>query len=64
MAAFSISTDPIEAQARHFQSIPSLDPTIVASVHLEDSDDDLFWDAMLQDVKPGKLYISKQVKER
>lgn len=56
MAAFSISTDPIEAQARHFQSIPSLDPSIVASVHLEDSDDDLFWDAMLQDVKPGKYY--------
>lgn len=54
MATFSVSIDPIKAQAIDFANIPILYPTYIASVHLEDSDDDLFWDALIQDVKPGK----------
>lgn len=63
--AFSITLDPIEAQAVDFKNIPLLDPSIIASVHLEDSDDELYWDAMLQDVKPGKynyIYRSRSKK--
>lgn len=54
MITVDSSTEPIEAQARHFENIPLLDPTFTASVHLENVDDELFWDSMLQAVKPGK----------
>lgn len=56
MASFSISTNPIEAQARYFQSIPAQSSQYIASVHLEDSSDELFWNTMFQDIKPGMYY--------
>lgn len=44
----------IQEQAEHYANVSIIDPSIVASVHLENEDDMLFWDAQLQRVKPGR----------
>lgn len=51
--------DWIEKQAIMFRNYPLLHPQYRAVVHLEDKDDEMFWDAMLQYVAPGHYkYIS------
>lgn len=46
----------IEAQAEYYANIPIVDRTYRASVHLESEDDEMFWDTMLQEYRPGKYY--------
>lgn len=45
--------DWIEKQAIMFRNYPLLHPNYRAVVHLEDKDDEMFWDAMLQHVAPA-----------
>jgi len=47
----------INEQAVEFANIPKLDPRYKASVHLEDTEDEVFWNAMLQQVQPGDYYF-------
>lgn len=44
----------IEQQALDFANVPLIQRDVVASVHLEDWEDVLFWDTMLQRVHPGR----------
>jgi hypothetical protein len=46
-----------EDQARHFANEPLIRREIVASVHLEDSEDKPFWNALLQSRQPGQYYF-------
>ncbi|MCF0195361.1 MAG: DUF4435 domain-containing protein [Bacteroidaceae bacterium] len=57
MGGFAVNTDWIKAQAQDFENIPLLDSKYIASVHLEDGEDELFWNAMLQSIKPGLYYF-------
>lgn len=43
-------------QARDLANIPILRRDVIASVHLEDKDDIVFWDAMLQSHRRGKYH--------
>lgn len=50
-----IAEQAIDFQNRHFFGFK-------AAIHLEDAEDEMFWDALLQNVKPGKydfIYYSK-----
>lgn len=52
----------LKEQAEYYANVPILDPEIIASVHLENADDELFWDAQLQREHSGKynfIYHSK-----
>lgn len=52
----------LKEQAEYYANLPILDPTITASVHLENVDDELFWNAQLQREHSGKynfIYHSK-----
>ena len=56
----------IEARALDYSNVPLIDRRVVASVHLENSDDELFWDTLLQHNKPGKynyIYESRVEKD-
>ena len=56
------SVSAFEMQAEYFANIPILDKTYRASVHLENEKDEMFWDTMLQECRPGKYnYISVKV---
>lgn len=44
----------IEEQALDFANVPLLDRRYKASVHLENMEDELFWNRMLQMVQPGE----------
>lgn len=44
----------LKEQAEYYANLPILDPTITASVHLENVDDELFWNAQLQREHSGK----------
>ena len=44
----------IQEQAVYYANIPKMDPRYKASVHLEDVEDEMFWNAMLQQVLPGE----------
>ena len=46
-----------QEQARFFANVPLMEAGVVASVHLEDGDDKVFWDAMLQDRHSGHYYF-------
>lgn len=46
----------IEAQAEFFANIPILDRKYISSVHLEDEEDELFWDTLLQEYRKGHYY--------
>lgn len=49
----------IEDQARYYNNLPLRDRSIKAVVHLEDSEDILFWDNQLQNAYPAKYqYIT------
>ena len=43
----------IEEQARYYRNLPLRDRSIKAVVHLEDSEDILFWKHQLQSVSPA-----------
>lgn len=43
-----------EDQAREFANIPLIRRNIVASVHIEDKEDEFFWNTILQELHPGK----------
>ena len=48
----------IEEQARYYRNLPLRDRSIKAVVHLEDSEDILFWNYQLQNASPAKyLYL-------
>jgi hypothetical protein len=54
-----------EEQARDFRNRHLVDRSITASVHLENKDDELFWNTLLQEYRPGKynyIYHSKSDK--
>lgn len=44
----------IEQQAQDFANVPIIQREIIASVHLEDWEDVLFWDTLLQRLRPGR----------
>jgi len=50
-------TNDLRIQAIHFQSIHLLQRDIIASVHLEDKEDELFCNSVLQKVKPGRYFF-------
>ena len=52
--------DDYKEQAQYFANVPFMEKGVVASVHLEDSDDKDFWNAMLQSRKPGRYYFITQ----
>ncbi len=47
-------------QARYFANVPLMQSGVVASVHLENGDDKLFWNMVLQSQKPGHYYFITQ----
>ena len=47
-------------QARYFANVPLMQSGVVASVHLENGDDKLFWNTVLQSRKPGHYYFITQ----
>ena len=44
----------IEEQARYYRNLPLRDRSIKAVVHLEDSEDKVFWNHQLQSISPSK----------
>lgn len=57
--------DWILSQARYFNNIPILDPKYRSVVHLEDEEDKVFWDKVLQRVRPGAyFYVPYSKSER
>lgn len=57
-----IDTEFLQAVAENYANVHIVDPTIVATVHLEDEEDQMFWDEQLQKIHPGKynyIYRSK-----
>ncbi len=52
--------DDYKEQAQYFANVPLMQSGVVASVHLEDSDDKNFWNSMLQSRKPGRYYFITQ----
>lgn len=46
--------DNIQAQAQYYANVPLLDRRYIASVHVEGVEDEVFWNRMLQEVKPGE----------
>ena len=47
----------IEEQARYYQNLPLLDRSIKAVVHLEDAEDELFWNHQLQKASPASYHF-------
>jgi hypothetical protein len=49
----------LEAQALYYNNVPLQDRNTIAVVHLENENDERFWDAMIQEVRPGAYrYVS------
>lgn len=48
--------DNILSQARHYNNLPLIKRDIRSVVHLEDAEDEPFWDTILQRVRPGKYH--------
>ena len=49
----------ILSQARHYSNLPIIKRDVRSVVHLEDAEDETFWDTILQRVRPGKYhYVS------
>lgn len=53
-----------QSQARYYANLSILNRHVIASVHLEDVDDILFWDTMLQRAKPGNYQYVTYSKSR
>lgn len=49
--------DVYQEQARYFANVPLMQSGVVASVHLEDGDDKMFWNVMLQTRHSGRYYF-------
>ena len=50
----------IKHQSLDFANVPLIDRRVIASVHLENQEDELFWDTLLQNNRQGKYnYIYK-----
>lgn len=47
----------IEEQARYYQNLPLRDRSVKAVVHLEDAEDELFWNHQLQNVSPATYHF-------
>ena len=47
----------IEDQARYYQNLPLRDRRLKAVVHLEDTEDELFWDHQLQKASPATYHF-------
>ena len=47
----------IEDQARYYQNLPLRDRRLKAVVHLEDAEDELFWDHQLQKASPATYHF-------
>jgi hypothetical protein len=47
----------IEEQARYYQNLPLRDRRLKAVVHLEDTEDELFWDHQLQKASPATYHF-------
>ncbi|MBR6196302.1 MAG: DUF4435 domain-containing protein [Bacteroidaceae bacterium] len=47
----------IEDQARYYQNLPLRDRRLKAVVHLEDAEDELFWDYQLQKASPATYHF-------
>ena len=57
--------DNIRSQARHYNNLPIIKRDIRSVVHLEDAEDEPFWDAIIQRVRPGKyLYVHYSKSEK
>lgn len=56
--------DVYESQAKFFSNIPLLTKGCVASVHLENKEDEEFWIKRLQRVHPGNYYIISQSRSK
>lgn len=57
--------DWIQSQARVWNGIPVLSPKYRSVVHLEDQEDQPFWDSILQRVRPGKyMFITYSKSEK
>ena len=55
----------IKHKALDFANVPLINRDIIASVHLENREDELFWDTLLQSHRPGKynyIYESRIAK--
>lgn len=57
-------SDVYESQAKFFSNIPLLAKNYVASVHLENKEDEEFWRGRLQRVHPGDYYIISQSRSK
>lgn len=56
----------IRNKALDFANVPLIDKSIIASVHLENQEDELFWDTLLQNTRQGKynyIYESRIAKD-
>lgn len=49
--------DNIASQARHYNNLSLIKRNIKAVVHLEDAEDELFWNTVLQRVRPGEYHF-------
>ena len=47
----------IEEQARYYQNLPLRDRGVKAVVHLEDAEDELFWNHQLQKASPATYHF-------
>lgn len=47
----------IEDQARYYKNLHLLDRSIIAAVHVENKEDEAFWNKQLQNVKAGHYYF-------
>lgn len=48
--------DNILSQARHYNNLPIIKRDIRSVVHLEDAEDEPFWNTIIQRVRPGKYH--------
>ena len=54
--------DNILSQARHYNNLSLIKRDIRSVVHLEDAEDEPFWDTILQRVRPGKYHYVRYSK--
>ena len=50
----------IEEQARYYQNLPLRDRGVKAVVHLEDAEDEVFWNHQLQKASPAAYHFLVQ----
>ena len=50
----------IEDQANYYKNLHLRDRSIRAVIHVENKDDEIFWDTQLQTVQPGHYHFVSQ----